>query len=149
MDYLVELVVSEDDVCVPLVVKRTHVNYLQAFQLVDKGAFRRLLMYLRPSLLDTDIPHRTKLRAVILERATAVEERMKEKLQVSISFFQSLCVHLHITIEDTWSGVFHLRYVDFGHRRPFHLGHCPLHRLSRRTPIRLVPQSGATCVRSL
>jgi hypothetical protein len=59
---------------------------LQAFQLVDKGAFRHLLVYLRPSLLDTDIPHCTKLRAVILQCAKAVEERMKDKLQVSFSF---------------------------------------------------------------
>ena len=59
---------------------------LQAFQLVDKGTFCRLLVYLRPSLLDTDIPHRTKLRAVILQRAKAVEECMKDKLQVSFSF---------------------------------------------------------------
>ena len=59
---------------------------LQAFQLVNKGAFRHLLVYLCPSLLDTNIPHRTKLRAVILQRAEAVEECMKDKLQVSFSF---------------------------------------------------------------
>ncbi|KAG2036562.1 hypothetical protein BDR03DRAFT_1011522 [Suillus americanus] len=43
MDYIVELIVSED----------------KAFQLVDKGPFRRLLQYLRPSLSDRDILHRT------------------------------------------------------------------------------------------
>ncbi|KAG2116642.1 uncharacterized protein F5147DRAFT_758226 [Suillus discolor] len=41
MDYIVELIVAEDE----------------AFQLVDKGPFRRLLQYLRPSLSDRDIPH--------------------------------------------------------------------------------------------
>jgi hypothetical protein len=73
-------------------------------------------VYLRPSLLDTDIPHRTKLRAVILERANAVEERMKEKLKVSLFYLDSLCAHLHIMIEDAWPGVFHVRHVDFGYR---------------------------------
>jgi hypothetical protein len=57
---------------------------MQAFQLVDKGSFRRLLSYLRPSLLDKEIPHRTKLRTEVLERASAVEGRVKEKLQVSL-----------------------------------------------------------------
>ncbi|KAG2758103.1 hypothetical protein P692DRAFT_20867005 [Suillus brevipes Sb2] len=44
MDYIIELIVCEDE----------------AFQLVDKGPFRRLLQYLQPSLSDNDIPHHTK-----------------------------------------------------------------------------------------
>jgi hypothetical protein len=42
LDYIVELVVAEDE----------------AFLLVDKGAFRRLLTYTRPGLSDKDNPHR-------------------------------------------------------------------------------------------
>lgn len=59
---------------------------MKAFQLVDKGPFRRLLTYIRPSLADKDIPHRTKLQKVIIERAKAVEERVKAKLQVLFIF---------------------------------------------------------------
>ncbi|KAG2741170.1 hypothetical protein P692DRAFT_20678888, partial [Suillus brevipes Sb2] len=39
-----------------------------------------LLQYLRPSLTDQDIPHRTKTRDEILERAKLAVERVKEKL---------------------------------------------------------------------
>jgi hypothetical protein len=41
LDFVIELVVSEDN----------------AFRLIDKGPFRRLLRYCRPSLRDTDVPH--------------------------------------------------------------------------------------------
>jgi hypothetical protein len=64
MDYIVELIVSEDE----------------AIQLVDKGPFRRLLQYLRPSLSENDIPHCTKTRQEILDRARLVVERIKDKL---------------------------------------------------------------------
>jgi len=68
-DYIVELVVAEDE----------------AFQLVDKGSFRRLLQYLRPSLSDQSIPHRTKIHQEILERAKLGVQQVKEKLQVCIA----------------------------------------------------------------
>jgi hypothetical protein len=67
---------------------------LQAFQLVDKEPFRRLLTYLRPSLADEDIPHCTKLRKEISERAEAVENRIKDKLQVRLILF---LVHAFMT----------------------------------------------------
>jgi len=70
---------------------------LQAFQLVDKEPFRRLLTYLRPSLADKDIPHRTKLRKEISERAEAVENRIKDKLQVRLILF---LVHAFMTTCD-------------------------------------------------
>jgi hypothetical protein len=54
--------------------------YFQAFQLVDKGAFRRLLMYTRPSLSEKDIPHRTKVQKEILLRAHAAEVKVREAL---------------------------------------------------------------------
>ncbi|KAG2747617.1 hypothetical protein P692DRAFT_20644942, partial [Suillus brevipes Sb2] len=41
-----------------------------------------LLQYLRPSLSDRDIPHRTKTWDEILKRATLAVERMKEKLKL-------------------------------------------------------------------
>jgi hypothetical protein len=66
IDYIVQLVVSEDN----------------AFQLLDRQSFRQLLHYLRPMLHSKDIPHRTKIREVILERAKQAEGRVKFVLQV-------------------------------------------------------------------
>jgi hypothetical protein len=48
--------------------------------LVDNGAFRRLLMYTRPSLSEKDIPHRTKVHKEILLRARAAEVKVREAL---------------------------------------------------------------------
>jgi hypothetical protein len=67
---------------------------IRAFQLVDKVSFHWLLTYLRPSLLDNEIPHRTKLCTEILERASTVEGHVKERLQVSlVSFLMPACAH--------------------------------------------------------
>lgn len=66
IDYLVQLVVTEDE----------------AFLLLDKPAFRDLLIYLRPALNDRDIPHRTKIREETLERAVQGESNVKAALQV-------------------------------------------------------------------
>ncbi|KAF7371689.1 Dimer-Tnp-hAT domain-containing protein [Mycena venus] len=57
LDHLVELVVSEDNV----------------FRLVDKGPFRLLMHYMRPSLQETDLPHRTKMTSEVLKRTKKVE----------------------------------------------------------------------------
>jgi len=68
MDYIVELIITEDE----------------AMQLVDKGLFRHLLQYLRPSLSDKDIPHHTKTRDEILERARlAVVQTMTQRFKLS------------------------------------------------------------------
>lgn len=64
LDYIIELIVEEDE----------------AFRLVDNGAFRRLLMYTRPSLSEKDIPHRTKVHKEILLRARAAEVKVREAL---------------------------------------------------------------------
>jgi hypothetical protein len=68
LEYIVELVVVEDE----------------AFQLVDKGAFRRLLEYLRPSLIARDIPHKTKVRDEIMARAEGSILIIKAKLLVRV-----------------------------------------------------------------
>ena len=54
----------------------------KAFQLVDKGPFRRVLTYLRPSLSDKDIPHRQTLCNEIINKANLSEARLKELLKV-------------------------------------------------------------------
>jgi len=71
VDYLVELIVSEDD----------------AFYLLDKPAFCQLIHYLRPTLSLKDIPHRTKICKEILARAVQAKSKMKATLQVCYAFF--------------------------------------------------------------
>lgn len=57
--------------------------------MVDQGAFRRLLMFTRPSLSTGDIPHRTKIQEEILLRAEAGEETVRvalSKIEGKVSF---------------------------------------------------------------
>jgi hypothetical protein len=84
LEYIVELIVCEDEVSTKLFVNKLfHYQRFQAFQLVDKEPFRRLLKYLRPNLPDRDIPHRTKLKDSIMQRASLAMDTIKERLAVS------------------------------------------------------------------
>ncbi|KAJ6616243.1 hypothetical protein B0H10DRAFT_1949272 [Mycena sp. CBHHK59/15] len=56
-------------------------GFFQVFMLVDKGPFRSLLQYCRPSLKESDIPHCTKMRKEILKCTVDAEERLCLKLQ--------------------------------------------------------------------
>jgi hypothetical protein len=89
VDYIVELVVCEDKVRIRANVHDSEVIliFIKAFQLVDKDPFRRLLMFLRPSLSDKDIPHRQTLRKVIINKASVSEARVKQVLKVSTHYF--------------------------------------------------------------
>lgn len=82
MDYIIELIIREDEVGhdrrAPMY---TSLISPQAFCLVDRGSFRRLLKFCRPSLSECDIPHRQTLRAEILQRAGIVEGRVRENLK--------------------------------------------------------------------
>ena len=69
-DHLVQLIVTEDE----------------AFHLLDKPAFRQLIHYLRPTLPDKEIPHRTKIRKEVLTRAVEAEYKLKASLQVRGTF---------------------------------------------------------------
>ena len=70
IDHLVELIVTEDE----------------AFQLLDRPAFRQLLNYLRPTLPNGDIPHRTKIHDEVLARAVQAKSKVKAALQVHSMF---------------------------------------------------------------
>ena len=52
--------------------------HLQAFRLIERGGFRRLLKFCRPSLAEKDIPHCQTLRADILQRAHIAEEQVRK-----------------------------------------------------------------------
>ena len=80
------------------------INLFQAFQLVDKGTFRQLLMFTRPSLSEKDIPHQTKVHQEILLQARAAEVKVCEALtkiegKVSFTF-------------DTWTSDAHDPYLS-------------------------------------
>ena len=70
IDHLVELVVTEDE----------------AFQLLDKPAFRRLLYFLHPTLPRGGIPHRMKIHDEILARTVQAKAKVKAILQVWLTF---------------------------------------------------------------
>ena len=55
--------------------------FCKAFRLIDRGSFRRLIKYCRPSISEGDIPHRTTLRADILRRAQIAEDKVRAKLK--------------------------------------------------------------------
>ena len=75
LEYIMELIVTEDE----------------ALQLVDKPAFHKLLCYLRPALVEGDIPHRTKLTESVKARALTVVDVIRQRLakvdsRVSMTF---------------------------------------------------------------
>ena len=68
---------------------------IKAFKLIDKGPFRRILTYLRPSLSDNDIPHRQTLRNRIMDKASLSQARLKKALEVRpIKYCKRWNIHL-------------------------------------------------------
>ena len=90
VDYLVELVVYEDKVNLPdsRSIWTLLTNIIKAFQLVDKGPFHHILMYLRPSLSDKDIPHRQTLHNRIINKANLSKAWLKKVLEVSLAIYR-------------------------------------------------------------
>lgn len=91
LDYLIEMIVTQDEVCSSFLTMSTCTSdvFQQAFHLIDKGPFRRMLRFARPSLAEKDIPRRNTLKKEVLARALMVVERMASKLKVSAR----LCVY--------------------------------------------------------
>jgi hypothetical protein len=80
---------------------------LQAFQLVDKQPFCRLLQYLRPSLSERDIPHRTKIHDEILDHSKLGLSQVLETIAVRRSFllckfYWSNCLWRRSTAKCLW-----------------------------------------------
>jgi hypothetical protein len=84
LEYIMELIVTEDDICLYIYICINLFTSHQAIQLIDKPAFRRLLQYACPTLTEKDIPHCTKLTETIKSRAMTVVENIKEHLAVSL-----------------------------------------------------------------
>ena len=97
LDYIIELIVSEDEASLYKSTRPIFLTYLeppQAFQLIDKSSFHCLLTYLRPSLEEKDIPHRTKLQAETLSRTKAVEKQIAEVLKVRPFNFFAMSIYI-------------------------------------------------------
>jgi len=54
---------------------------------VDKGPFRQLLQYQRPSTKDNHIPHQQKLRDEVVEKAKVAIQHLMEHLGVWFIIF--------------------------------------------------------------
>lgn len=68
MEHLTELIVAND----------------HALQIVDKQPFQSLIKYVRPNIDEKDLPHRTKMRDYILEKAQTAILRMQQIIAVSV-----------------------------------------------------------------
>jgi hypothetical protein len=86
-DKLVRFIVETDQVnyfCCN--VSPSNVREIQALQLVDRLAFRELLLYQRPKTKESDIPHRTDITQSVLSCAEDIQEELKKELQVRDNF---------------------------------------------------------------
>ena len=79
----------------------------QAFSLVDREAFRRLLKFQRPSTNDRDIPHRTSVANAIHEKAHKVRDILKGLFAVRI--ITIVRVQLTYLLEHPWGGICNFR----------------------------------------
>ena len=81
--------------------------------MVDSPAFRDLLRYMRPNILDADIPHHKKLREEVLAKADKFLDKLNTMFNVSmllstrdtlrlLTHFQSLPSKVSFTF-DTWT----------------------------------------------
>lgn len=95
VDHLIELIVCGDNVSTTYTLAMggilTRCAIVQAIRVVDTAPFRRLLKYLRPSLAETDIPHRKKTKDEIDVRAVLAVDRLAEALSVCL-YFQFICM---------------------------------------------------------
>lgn len=93
IDHIIELIVCEDEVSryqyLYVVSFALNFFHIQAFRLVERGSFRRLLKFCRPSLSEKDIPSRNTFRAEVLRHVQLAKGRMRDsmkKLPSKISF---------------------------------------------------------------
>ncbi len=87
LEHIVELFVTEDEVIhflVSIIIRWLRLaNFLsQSFQLIDRHAFRCLLIYQRPKTKESEIPHWTKLCKVILEKVQEVQSWIEEPFKI-------------------------------------------------------------------
>ena len=87
LEHILQFVVSGDQVHPFQIFCFYFLSSLQSFRVVDHGPFRKLLKYQRPATQESDIPHGTKLREEIIEKANIIIQRLKEEFKVLYLFF--------------------------------------------------------------
>lgn len=95
-DQLVTVIVSNDLVCsTPL--RSPVLSCVQSINLIENRDFRDLLLLLRESLQDNDIPHRSTLRTRIMDAWLKYYNKLKAELQVSTHQNLKLSSFIYIT----------------------------------------------------
>lgn len=127
---------------------RSHLMCLQAFQIVEKAAFRALLRFQRPQMKDSQMVHKTKLREWILIKAQDLEGRLRKYFKVCISIYSAVqpqyCGQLMCnTLEHPWPNITHLRCLDVQGDGSISCRHRPLHRLTKAAAERM--ETGVAC----
>jgi hypothetical protein len=75
---------------------------IQSLNLIESREFRDLLLFLRETLNDQDIPHRSKLRSLIIEEWVEYWDDLKTELKVHI-----FAIHLHVQNLTSFSSSLH------------------------------------------
>lgn len=95
--------------------------------IVECPEFRALLLFMRESLRDDEIPHRTKMRKSIIQEFQHYYGKLIEKLLVSLPLvFTLLSAHIDFDLEIGWQDIIHVRYLVQRRDVSFHGHHCPL-----------------------
>jgi hypothetical protein len=83
---LVNFIVSDDQVCFPpSSCRRLKLSFcFKSINVIECPEFRVLLRLLRSDLKDTMIPHRTKIRELIVEAWRRYFQQLKQKLSVPL-----------------------------------------------------------------
>jgi hypothetical protein len=79
---LVRFIVTDDQVSTLLLVDRIRLIIFKSINVIECPEFRDLLLLLKEDLKDTDIPHRRKVRDVILHTWSTYFEHLKKDLEV-------------------------------------------------------------------
>src|SRR5712671_4293807 len=90
LEHLVRFIVVDDQVCLilPFILSCSHVSKL--IHVIECPEFQQLCMVLQETLVDTDIPHRNKMRETIVNHWQKLFEDLKLELSVSRIFISPL-----------------------------------------------------------
>lgn len=92
-------------------------HFSQSINVVECKEFRRLLLFLREGLCDTDVPHRTSVRNKIIETFKQYLVSLKKELGVStcVQLRSFLVVPSNLCyLGCTRTNIFHNGYVVIG-----------------------------------
>lgn len=110
MEHIVELVVVDDQVrnakLIYVLLKFTLTpRGTQAFSVVDRMAFRRLLKFQRPATKDADIPHRTSVAKAVHAKSYKVKDILKDLFAVSVVYIVLLRLRSYVCTEHPWGSI--------------------------------------------